>query len=179
MNSDSQELQELQELQEPETLRRQARPYNIAAFFLLMLGLSQMAGYLTGLPALRGLGAASAAAPFPKVFSAIKGYETFAADFAILCENEGATVRIPITPERYQHLRGPYNRRNVYGAALSYGPRLPRDLWEAVFRYGLRPGGALRTELGIPASATSLRVEIHSRTKGREEVWVLEPRGNG
>lgn len=156
--------------------RRELRACNAAALLLLAIGCTQMTGYLAGCKTLRGLGAASAASPFPKVFSAVRGYETFAADFEIVYDDGGETVRVPLTPERYALLRGPYNRRNVYGAALAYGPRLPRDLWEPVFRHAMRQDGAFHRELGLPASARNVRVEVRSRTAGHEtETYTLWP----
>ncbi len=151
------------------------RRLNIAALLLLAVGLTQIIGYITGVRTLRGLGAASATAPFPKVFSALQGYETFAAEFTIVYESGKHTVRQPITPELYENLIGPYNRRNVYGAALSYGPRLPRKLWEPVFCHGLKPGGTFYSEFGLPNDAQRIRVEIRSKTKGQERTWILDP----
>jgi hypothetical protein len=153
---------------------------NAAAVALLVVGSSQLAGYLLGFQALRGIGAATAAAPFPKVFSDVRGFETFSARFTLMYEVPGgATVEREVTPELYARLRGPYWRRNVYGAALSYGPRLPREIWEPVFCYGLRPGGPLRRDLGVPEDALHPRVRIETRTRGRDDRWVLEPACNG
>jgi len=126
---------------------------NAAAIALLALGSIQFAGYALHSPALRGIGAATGAAPLPKVFSAVKGYETFATQFDVAYEINGRTQRQAITPEFYSRLRGPYNRRNVYGAALSYGPRLPRQVWLAVLTYGLKTGGPFRSEMGMPSAA--------------------------
>ena len=44
---------------------------------LVILGLTQMVADLTGLPAVRGLAAATLASPAPKVFSAVHGLETY------------------------------------------------------------------------------------------------------
>lgn len=94
-----------------------------AAAALLLVGLSQMAGDLLGLPTLKGLGAATAAAPAPRVFTAVRGYEAFSTRFALdYTDAAGRAHSLPVTPERYAHVRGPYNRRNVYGAALSFAP---------------------------------------------------------
>jgi hypothetical protein len=54
----------------------------------------------------------------------------------------------------YARLHGPYNRRNVYGAVLAYGPVLQADprtqpLFEAVARYALCEEAPLLRELGI------------------------------
>ena len=95
------------------------------ALALLLLGLAQMAGDLGGLPALRAIGAATQASPAPKVFSAVQGLETYSTRFFIeWTDAAGARHSAELTPELYARLRGPYNRRNVFGAALAYGPVL-------------------------------------------------------
>lgn len=148
---------------------------NRAAIALGVLACVQMAGYVTGTRVLRGVGAASAMSPLPKVFSDVEGLETFATTFTLRYRNAaGAVVEAPITPALYGRLAGPYNRRNVYGAALSYAPRLPAPLWESVYCRGLAPGGPLRTELGLEG-ATEIAVTIRTRTRGRHDIWRLEP----
>src|SRR4029077_21073324 len=78
--------------------------------------------------------------PAPKVFSAVRGLETYSTRFALeWTEAGGANRTLELTPTIYQRLRGPYNRRNVYGAALAYGPVLVTDpaarpMFEAVLR---------------------------------------------
>lgn len=146
-----------------------------AAGFLLAVGLSQMAGDVLEIPVLKGIGAASVAAPLPKVFSDVAGLETFASGFELEADTSRGVVRRPITPELYARLSGPYNRRNVYGAALAYAPRLPAEIWEPVFCFGLAPQGPLRRELGVPADATAIRIHLATRTRGRSDRWTLEP----
>ena len=149
----------------------------VAAAILLAVGSTQMIGYVLGSKALRGLGAALCMSPCPKVFADVDGLETFASRFTIAYETTeaGAPVRheMTITPELYSKLSGPYNRRNVYGAALSYAPRLPEPLWRAVFDRAFRPGDSLREELGLPADATRIEVVIETQTRGRHDRWVL------
>jgi hypothetical protein len=149
---------------------------NLLAIALLVFGCLQMAGYVFDAPVLRGIGAASAAAPFPKVFSDVNGYETFAADFTLSgLDGTGAPFEIRMTPELYSRLEGPYNRRNVYGAALSYAPRLPEPLWRAVWCHGLGPDGPLRREFGLPPGAHALEMRIETRSAGRNDSWLLSP----
>ena len=94
---------------------------NRAAAFLLSVGLLQMAGDLLHLPALKGIGAATGASPAPKVFSAVRGLETYSTRFFIEWADRPGRSRVQeITPELYARLRGPYNRRNVYGAVLAF-----------------------------------------------------------
>ena len=55
----------------------------LAALGLVFVGCLPVTGYLVDSRVLRGLGAATAAAPFPKVFSDVDGLETFASDFTL------------------------------------------------------------------------------------------------
>jgi hypothetical protein len=143
---------------------------------ICVVGCLQMTGYLTGSITLRGIGAATAASPLPKVFSDVNGLETFASEFTLRYRKpDGTLIEMAITPELYGRMAGPYNRRNVYGAALSYAPRLPRELWEPVFCYGLAPDGPLRREFGLGPEVTDISVKIRTRTRGRSDEWRLEP----
>jgi hypothetical protein len=148
---------------------------NWAALALFLLGIAQVAGYLVGNKPLRGFAAATAASPFPKVFCDLDRIEPFASDFYLNWTNRsGDPIETKLTPELYQHLSGPYNRRNVYGAALSYAPRLPDEIWRSVFNYGLGPNGSLRKEFGLP-EYREITLRIETRTRGRNDVWLLAP----
>src|SRR5687767_1683438 len=104
-----------------------------AAGFLLVLGLAQMVGDVTHLLPLKAVAAATGASPAPKVFSAVQGLETYSTRFFL----DLGDKRVELTPELYARIRGPYNRRNVYGAALAYGPVLPPSLLEPVMKHAL------------------------------------------
>jgi hypothetical protein len=150
---------------------------DLGAFFLALLGLTQMAGDLLGIRALKGLGAASAMAPCPKVFCEVNGLEGFASTFTLRLKRSGGQVKeIEITPEVYSRLKGPYNRRNAYGAALSFAPKLPPNLWQSVYDYAWRIGGPLRTELGVPNDTLSVSTLVRSQTRGRHDTWELHTR---
>lgn len=144
----------------------------IAAAGLLALGLLQMAGDVAGVAALKGIGAATAASPVPKVFSAVRGLETYSTQFFI--EWTGTDARAhsqALTPEVYARMRGPYNRRNIFGAVLAYGPVLAADartkpLFDSVARYALCGEAPLLRELGVdPAQVGGdLRLRLVPRT---------------
>ena len=149
---------------------------NILASAILVIGLSQMAGFLIDLLPLRALGAASVIAPLPKVFTDVDGVETFASRFVLEYTGpNGESDQLEITPEVYGMIRGPYTRRNVYGAALSYGPtpNFPGPLFNAVFEYGLIEPGPLRREMGIEEGSTGFRLRIETKTRGRDDVWIM------
>ena len=148
---------------------------NWAAAVVCALATTAMIGDVIGSRVVKGLGGVSAAAPFPKVFCEFEGMEGFAAEFTIVCETADGPCAVPITPELYSRLSGPYNRRNVYGAAMAGGPKLPRPMWEAVFRHGFGPGGPLRVEFGLPPDATNVYVVIRTKTRNRHEQWLLQP----
>ena len=142
---------------------------------ILVVGLLQIIGYSVHIPLLKGVGFASAIAPFPKVFSDVEGLEPFASEFTlVLTSAEGAISEVPINAELYAHLAGPYNRRNVYGAALSYAPRLSPAIWQQVFCYAFYHPGVLRAELNIPQTTRHIAVRVKTKTRGRDSQWLLD-----
>ncbi len=137
------------------------------ALLLLALGLLQMAGDLLGVPAAKGLGAVSMASPAPRVFSAVRGLETYSTRFYLEWRTTGGEfASLELTPTVAARLRGPYNRRNVYGAALAYGPLLASDprtkpMLASVLRRALGGELPLLQELGVdPASVAG---DVHVR----------------
>ena len=134
---------------------------NIAVIVLLVVGLMQMSGDLIERcgakqpgKLMRGIGAATMASPAPKVFSSVHtpegSLETYSTRFFLFwTDREGRKQELELTPEVYHRLKGPYNRRNVYGAVLAYGPVLPADLRDPVMAYALCGERPLLRELGI------------------------------
>jgi hypothetical protein len=162
------------QLMKPDARNLGIRLRNVTAIAVCSFGLTAMVGDVLEIPAVKAIGLASTIAPCPKVFCDTKGLEAFASAFTLRFQTNGHPVEMSLTPERYSKLKGPYNRRNVYGAALSFGPRLPEPLWQAVFDFGLSNTGPLRRELGIPAEATNLVVTIRTKTRGRNDEWELK-----
>jgi hypothetical protein len=134
---------------------------------LLALGLAQMVGHLAHLPALRGLAAATGASPAPKVFSAVQGLETYSTAFYLdWTDVDGRQSSTRITPEMYRRLSGPYNRRNVYGAVLAFGPVMASNpatapMFRSVLASTLCGDRAILRELGMdPARMTRVQVRL-------------------
>jgi hypothetical protein len=143
------------------------KPRSVLVFtFLVGLGSVQMAADVAGMPRLKALAAATQVSPAMKVFTAQERYETHAARFTLNWQGTDGGIReLPLTPEVYRHVRGPYNRRNVYGAALAYGPVLrtrPETLrmQQSVMRYAFCSPGILRRELALPAETPNLRARV-------------------
>jgi hypothetical protein len=111
----------------------------------------------------------------PLVFSHFRGTETFAAKFVLVIQTpSGKKYRRKITPAVYSLLRGPYNRRNVYGAAIAYGPMLDRGseakMVRSVLEYGLCSKGPLHVELKIPTVVKRFKMKVVTKTRGNKKV---------
>ena len=133
-----------------------ARTWNwLGPAILVVIGTLQMIGDLTGVSAIKGIGAASAASPAPKVFTAHEGFETYSGRFFVLwTDRAGQAHELHLTPEVYAGVRGPYNRRNAYGAALSYAPVLfdneaTRPMLDAAVQHTFCGGSTILEEIGI------------------------------
>ena len=152
---------------------------------LLVLGMLQMSADLLHLRALKGVAAATAASPAPKVFSSVRGLETYSSRFFVeWTDKSGVFHSILIRPETTAGLRGPYNRRNVYGAVLAYGPVLQSDpsarpMFDSISRYALCGDAPLLQELGIPVTeirgTPRIRIETRPGTQARDLPLEYEP----
>lgn len=142
-----------------------------AALALLILGLLQMVAALAEVGPVQGLAAATVASPAPKVFSVAGGLETYSTLFYLEWETrEGTSESLALTPEVYPLLKGPYNRRNVYGAILAFGPVLysdprSRPLFDSAAEYALCGEAPVLGELGVDKDevAGDLRVRFEPR----------------
>jgi hypothetical protein len=131
--------------------------YTILATALCFLATVKAFADLMNLPTLSAVSAVTQAAPAMKVFTAQQGYETFSSKFEIEIEYlDGQNETLLLTPEIYAALEGPYNRRNVYGALIAYGPLLAtnshtRKMWQSMWERAFCDAETVLTELGIEA----------------------------
>jgi len=138
----------------------------LAWAFLVTLGSLQIAADALGMAHVKAFAAALQVSPAMKVFTAHAGYETHAARFSLSwLDTAGNAYVLALDPVTYARVAGPYNRRNVYGAAFAYGPLLRADprlrgMQESVMRYALCDPGSLRAELGIPGDALYLTAHV-------------------
>jgi hypothetical protein len=92
--------------------------------------------------------------------------ETFSTRFDLEWHDRmGQPHTLTLTPEIYSRIRGPYNRRNVYGTALAFGPVLAADdrtqaLLRAVMSYSLGDDAPLLRELGVDPAEISGPVRV-------------------
>lgn len=153
---------------------------------LVSIGCITMVGDLLGVEKLKGLGLATHASPAPKVFTTQQGFETFSPQFHLSWANEsGDRDQLTLSRDVYNNLNGPYNRRNAYGAAISYAPVLAANentkaMLASVSRYAFCRENNLIHELTTDAvNATSdPRITLTPRPPQelalRETKWQLE-----
>lgn len=157
----------------------------VPVFALLMvIGCLQMVGDVFKTPPIKAFALATQASPAPKVFTAHEGFETYSSEFFLDWKGrDGQKHSLQITPKKYYRgILGPYNRRNAYGAALSYGPVLnaneaTRPMFESISRYALCKDAPILSELGIDPKTVDGPVTI--RLKPRQQLpeghkWKLE-----
>jgi sterol desaturase/sphingolipid hydroxylase (fatty acid hydroxylase superfamily) len=126
------------------------------AWILVVVGTLAMVGDRVGSETLYGLGLATGASPAPKVFTAREGLEGFSSTYTLAWDEPTGPRAVVLTPDLYARLEGPYNRRNVYGAALAGGPFLATHpslapLHATVAHYAFCEADVLG-ELGIDAA---------------------------
>jgi hypothetical protein len=138
----------------------------IGPALLFAVGMFQMSADVLRLPALKAAAAATAASPAPKVFSAVRGLETYSTRFYLeWTEADGRSRSALLTPEIYARMQGPYNRRNIYGAVLAYGPVLAADprtrpMYSSVITYALCGEAPLFRELGLSSGGKVMDLRV-------------------
>ena len=119
---------------------------------------------------LSALASMTQVSPAMKVFTAHDGYETFANKFSITIDRvDGSREQLTMSPELYQRLDGPYNRRNAYGATIAYGPLLStnpstRSMFEQVAAYSICKPGTLIAEVSGNRTPGQLRGNSRNAT---------------
>ena len=122
----------------------------MAAWLLVGLGLSNFIGYVSGARALRRWAQATMASPLPLAFSDCGSLRNFADGFHLdIVTTDGTRVGADADASIYAALPGPYERRVIYGSALSLAPLVPTPLFHAILRHGLCDRGPIAAALGF------------------------------
>jgi sterol desaturase/sphingolipid hydroxylase (fatty acid hydroxylase superfamily) len=145
----------------------------VTGFVMIGIGLMQTIGYITKSDLLKGIGFMSAASPLPLVFTSVKGIETFALCYQLeIITDTGDTVSFDLNRSVYARLKGPYNRRNVYGAAFAYAPLMPQAQREAILKYGFfNNANGFAKEFGITRPVEKVNLTIKSKTYNDKRQW--------
>lgn len=129
--------------------------YYLAATVLTFFATIKVIADVFGFQQLSAVAAVTNLAPAMKVFTAHKGYETYSSKFELSVDfNDGQTITSELKPENYAGLKGPYNRRNVYGALIAYGPVLVKSpvtqsMWNEMVQRAFCGEARVITELGF------------------------------
>jgi len=146
---------------------------------VLGIGSLQIIGFLTQIDAIRNIGRLTSASPLPFVFSDFRGLETYSLEFNITAEGpDGRSITKLITPKLYGEFKGPYNRRNVYGAVLAYGPKLTepteKPMVDSVLKYGFCNNGPLAEMFESSTPLRKVVITATSKAKNAEGPFVTE-----
>ncbi len=115
---------------------------------------------------LSAVAAVANVSPAMKVFTAHQGYETYSAKFKLtMLYADGTEFEAILDSERYAGLAGPYNRRNVYGALIAYGPVLYKktathDMWVEMTRRAFCQRKTVMSELNFPIQTAVTKVTV-------------------
>jgi hypothetical protein len=139
----------------------------IAAWLLVSLGLSSFVGHVSGSSELRRYARSTMASPLPLAFSDCGSLRNFSDRFGFdVVTSDGGRMRAEADAAIYAALPGPYERRVMYGAALSLAPVVPSPLFRGILHHGFCDRGPIATALGF---AQPLR-EATISTPGRPDL---------
>lgn len=153
---------------------------NLCCIGILALGSTAMLGHIINSKPLKSIDLATCTAPYTKVFcnaqtaDTNKHFEPFAAEFKLRYKYAGRWQQLEITPEIYQRLEGSYNRRNVYGAVIAFGPALPKDLRVPLLDYALKTPGNVAKELGLPTPLENYEILTYRKNVDSPEPYSMK-----
>lgn len=155
----------------------------ILLIILLLIGIMSPLGYILNSPTIKGLGFISTASPLPFVFSSYNSIETFSTEFNLdINMINGSKLNINMDNNLYQSLKGPYNRRNVYGVIFSHGPFFTDskliEIRQQILYWGLcsnsKGNGILAKEFGIYNPIKNVTINITSKMLTRKnKKWTM------
>jgi hypothetical protein len=141
-------------------------PHWLVVSFLVAIGIANSLSDVLGITSLRTFALATVASPLPRAFSQSASLSGFAHELNIeLTAADGAVIRRTESPELYAGLPGPYERRVIYGSALSFGPATPQRLFPSTLKYGFCNSGPLAQRMGLkePLQAATVIGDAPSR----------------
>ena len=146
----------------------------VASYALVVLGMLNVVGYVSGVKRLSRIAGATAAATLPIIFVDMRGLEPFPlrADLEVVTVS-GARRSEAMTRAVFSRLRGPFSRRHAYLRLIAEGPRKRQAFRDSVLRYGFCHDGPLAKEFGIAEPIREATIHLTSTTAGRGDRWDL------
>jgi hypothetical protein len=90
------------------------------------------------------------ASPLPLAFSDCGSLRNFVDRFRLeFVSSDGTRMQGDADAAIYARLPGPYERRVIYGAAVSLAPVVSSPLFRAILRHGFCDRGPIATEMGF------------------------------
>lgn len=155
-----------------------ARRNLLLQFLLVFVGLLSCIGYVLDIQPIRGLGFATVASPLPLVFSHFRGHEAFTNNLTVqLTTRSGVVVEEKVDYRVFSSMAGPYNRRNAYGAVISFGPFFTTErellLRDSVLKYGFCHPAPLLQAYGLTEALSSAKIFVRPRLEGKAQSWMI------
>jgi sterol desaturase/sphingolipid hydroxylase (fatty acid hydroxylase superfamily) len=147
---------------------------------IMVIGCLHTFGHVFNMPRTKGIAFATTASPLPLVFSTYNGIETFSTSFELdMIFHNGTHIQKTIDNKLYGNLKGPYNRRNMYGVIFSHGPffnvKNTLKMREQILHHGLCEPGELAHEFGVCDELKHVTIWIKSKTIGNEDkMWNID-----
>jgi sterol desaturase/sphingolipid hydroxylase (fatty acid hydroxylase superfamily) len=160
-----------------DVISKRKNSINWKTYLLLFIGLISTVGYISNTPVIKGIGYATAASPLPLVFSVYNGVETFSTVYNVTVNSSNGIHHMTLNNTMYDKIRGPYNRRNMFGVLFSHGPFFtdPKiiQIRDQVLTNALC-NGVLASEFNFKGDIYDILIEIRSKTVGFENrTWVI------
>ena len=150
---------------------------NLVAAVIVLIGLLQIFGYVSGNRRLSALGVLSGASPLPLVFNAVNGVEYWAAEYEIEAQTQsGRTFKRTMTPELFAKMPGPHVVHMAYGIPFAIAPISPDPFWKIPLRYSFCRGGYMARTFEIPTQEEirNVTIQMRSKTEGDPRTWNLQ-----
>lgn len=130
-------------------LKKKKKILELLSFALVILGLLQIIGFITGSTQIKLLGEALVTSPLPRPFVSIDGYENIGLNISFEITAVNGSKYLKNMDRIYlSKLEGPHKRKIVYINSITRAPRLTRSLYISPIKYGFCNKGPLSKLFG-------------------------------
>lgn len=148
------------------------------SYALVIWGTLNSSTFIAHNTSMKEIGFVTVSSPLPLVFSAYNGIETFATAFNVTIKYENGTgANTMFGVEKYNLLKGAYNRRNIYGAIFSHGPFFDREnlikIRQEILYYAACQPGSIIKEFQLSGKVKNVNVDILYRPQLNKKIGSL------